>query len=135
MSTTKERPALFNGEMVRAIREDRKTVTRRAVKGAALKLLDDFTPEYVALPENNLCPFGQPGDRLWVRETWGVISHTRDEHGNMVDWVPDRPATPIRELPFGRGYYSGHPQPVTGLAEGAEIILWQGDIFRCEVIQ
>ena len=104
----KERPALFNGAMVRAIREDRKTVTRRAVKGAALKLLDDFTPEYVALPENNLCPFGQPGDRLWVRETWGVISHTWDEHGNMVDWVPDRPATPIRELPFGRGYYSGH---------------------------
>jgi hypothetical protein len=43
-----------------------------------------------------------------VRETWGVISHDFDERGDIVNWVPDRPAQPIREMPFGRGYYSGH---------------------------
>ncbi|NWC30734.1 hypothetical protein HYE76_30490, partial [Pseudomonas tolaasii] len=47
----------------------RKTVTRRAVKGAGLNFLADFTPEYVALPENRFCSYGFPGDRLWVRET------------------------------------------------------------------
>jgi hypothetical protein len=69
MSQVKERPILFSAPMVRAILEGRKTVTRRAVKGSGLNFLADFTPEYVALPENNFCPYGKPGDRLWVRET------------------------------------------------------------------
>lgn len=68
----RERPILFNGAMVRAILAGQKTQTRRAVKGIALDWLGkaQFTPEYVASPGNDLCPFGQPGDRLWVRETW-----------------------------------------------------------------
>lgn len=70
MPEIKERPILFSAPMVRAILEGRKTVTRRPVKGAGLNFLADFTPEYVAMPENSFCPYGQPGDRLWVRETW-----------------------------------------------------------------
>lgn len=68
----KERPILFSGEMVRAILEGRKTQTRRVVKGMALDALAPhmFTPEYVANPENSYCPYGNPGDQLWVRETW-----------------------------------------------------------------
>jgi len=68
----KERPILFSAPMVRAILDGSKTQTRRVVKGFALELLqpDNFTPEYVALPENDLSPFGFAGDRLWVRETW-----------------------------------------------------------------
>lgn len=68
----RERPILFNGAMVRAILAGQKTQTRRAVKGIALDWLGkaQFTPEYVANPGNDLCPFGHPGDRLWVRETW-----------------------------------------------------------------
>jgi hypothetical protein len=67
----KERPILFNGDMVRAILDGRKTQTRRIVKGMSLDWLDSakFTPEYVALPENDMCPYGKVGDRLWVRET------------------------------------------------------------------
>lgn len=111
MSAVKERPILFSAPMVRAILEGRKTVTRREVKKrAALDCLAaGFEPAFLALPGNaDLCPYGQTGERLWVRETWGVISHDFDEHGNMVDWKPDRPASPIREMRFGRGYYSGH---------------------------
>lgn len=70
MSEIKERPILFSAPMVRAILEGRKTVTRRPVKGVGLVWLDNFKPEYVADPDNNLCPYGKPGDRLWVRETF-----------------------------------------------------------------
>jgi hypothetical protein len=68
----KERPILFSAPMVRAILEGRKTVTRREVKKkAALDCLAaGFEPAFLALPGNSdLCPYGQPGDRLWVRET------------------------------------------------------------------
>ena len=70
MPEIKERPILFSAPMVRAILEGRKTVTRREVKGSGLVWLDNFLAEYVANPENNLCPYGNSGDRLWVRETW-----------------------------------------------------------------
>ncbi|KRD71392.1 hypothetical protein [Lysobacter sp. Root96] len=68
----RELPILFNGPMVRAVLEGRKTQTRRPVKGWALKWLaqDHFTPEYVALPSNGASPYGYAGDQLWVRETW-----------------------------------------------------------------
>lgn len=70
MSQVKERPILFSAPMVRAILDGRKTVTRRPVKGSALKWLEEFVAEFVALSANELCPFGQIGERLWVRETW-----------------------------------------------------------------
>ncbi|UVK96062.1 hypothetical protein LOY49_12290 [Pseudomonas atacamensis] len=70
MTAIKERPILFSAPMVRAILDGRKTVTRRPVKGSALKWLEEFVPEFVALSANELCPFGQIGDRLYVRETF-----------------------------------------------------------------
>ncbi|MHC8366258.1 hypothetical protein ACYZT9_10340 [Pseudomonas sp. ZT5P21] len=80
MSEIKERPILFSAPMVRAILEGRKTVTRRPVKGVGLVWLDNFNPEYVADPDNNLCPYGKPGDRLWVRETW-YCDHSEVQQG------------------------------------------------------
>ncbi|OSN39512.1 hypothetical protein [Pseudomonas syringae] len=125
MSEIKERPILFNAPMVRAILSGQKTVTRRAIKfpftdkGFGCELAgNEIGPDEV----RNNCPYGVPGQRLWVRETWGVISHDFDEHGNMVDWKPDRPAFPIREMRFGKGYYSGH---VIYRADGEAA--WAGD--------
>jgi hypothetical protein len=54
------------------------------------------------------CPYGQVGDRLWVRESWGVVSHAFDENERLCDWIPDRPALPIHDMKFGKGYYNGH---------------------------
>lgn len=80
MIAVKERPILFSAPMVRAILEGRKTVTRRPVKGAASKWLIDFTPEFVADRANDLCPHGQPGDRLWMRETFIDLRGTGVKH-------------------------------------------------------
>jgi hypothetical protein len=63
----RERPILFSGPMVRAILEGRKHQTRRIVR--VRKPTDHLV---LASPyATSLCPYGQPGDRLWVRETWG----------------------------------------------------------------
>lgn len=64
----KERPILFCSVMVRALLEDRKTQTRRVVKSAPVP----WNPELTAW-EMTRCPYGQPGDRLWVREAWRTV--------------------------------------------------------------
>jgi hypothetical protein len=79
----KERPILFSTEMVQALLDGRKTMTRRVVKGAALDWLapEIFTPEFVADPANSLCPYGQVGDVLWVRESFVKAT---DSEGDYV---------------------------------------------------
>lgn len=121
----KERGVIFNGEIVRAILHGRKTQTRRIVKGTdgAVKFCKEWDINgeeiFVVLGEKDhtgmnpvfgalSCPFGAVGDRIWVRETWGVVSHAFSDDGLMIDWVPDRPTTAIHEMPFGNGYYSGY---------------------------
>ncbi|HEJ2633769.1 TPA: hypothetical protein SL207_002125 [Pseudomonas aeruginosa] len=74
----KERPILFTGPMVRAILEGRKTVTRRVVKpqpdflGSMVDPNTPFKTLDAGLHARITCPYGEPGDRLWVRETWHV---------------------------------------------------------------
>lgn len=83
----KERKIAFNGAMVRAILADQKTQTRRVMKNPptpsahfpwlGVKSLRG-THSFVypnALPEILAeCPYGQPGDRLWVQEEWGDVN-------------------------------------------------------------
>ncbi len=116
----KERGMIFNREMVRAILDGRKTQTRRIMKNqpagdypdtpALIRSVDGGFQWYGHYGESSIfnCPFGAVGDRIWVRETWGVVSHELDEDGRIQPWSPDRPATAIHEMPFGNGYYSGH---------------------------
>jgi hypothetical protein len=84
----KERPILFSGPMVRAILEGRKTQTRRVVKPGKDKGWGiDLAPCEIAGEVNcgdyQNCPYGVPGDRLWVRETWGYLCSdiTRNDRG------------------------------------------------------
>lgn len=77
----KQRPILFSTPMVQAILEGRKTQTRRIVKPGIIILKDRDKQEVFAMKRNKKgiacpyeCPYGQPGDYLWVRETW---QHTK----------------------------------------------------------
>lgn len=65
----RERPILLNAPMVLATLDDLKVNTRRLVKGD-LSWLDDFEPGPVGPDAIHRCPYGKPGDRLWVRENW-----------------------------------------------------------------
>ena len=82
----KERPILFNGEMVRAILDGHKTQTRRAIRRWNIpKKRNGYPDGYYAVNQETYeiekrpwtadtikrllrCPYGVPGDRLWVRE-------------------------------------------------------------------
>lgn len=79
----KERPIIFSAPMVRTILGGQKTQTRRPVKPVGAHEIFAFigrddrptgefgwcsSPRYVT--KHIHCPYGQPGDRLWVRETW-----------------------------------------------------------------
>lgn len=80
----KERPILFNGDMVRAILRGQKTQTRRPVMPQPFRTppgtihgweWERHGKNVVWIAEVHLkhCPFGLPGDRLWVRETFAEI--------------------------------------------------------------
>jgi len=97
----KERPILFSGPMIRALLEGRKTVTRRVVKGIALEWLrpEGFTPEYTADPRNSLCPYGKPGDRLWVRETWARVGNSDPGYLTFGATYPDCLPPKLENIP------------------------------------
>lgn len=116
-----EHPIICNGDMVRAILRGEKTQTRRPVKpqpatgciysingahNAALHLTDAGCQVRYIPPTGRskdhllLCPFGHPGDRLWVRETFreyypkalykadGIARLEDTETGKAIPWRP-----------------------------------------------
>ena len=99
----KERPILFNAEMVRAVLDGRKTQTRRIAKVEACdtrplgggRVFITPTGFYVPrTPEDHAsyCPYGQPGDRLWVRESWRVGAWNESDGKIAVDYRADNHA-------------------------------------------
>ena len=96
----KEHPILFDGEMVRAILGRYKTRTRRVIKpqpafannawhwknicwgvGGA-QISDEFIVDH--------CPYGKPGDHLWVRETWRQ-HHPETSYSKGIVYRADAP--------------------------------------------
>lgn len=90
----KERPILFSAEMVRALLDGRKTQTRRVVKpqpiernGQTLSGRHPCTIEKLYPEIRNR--YGQPGDRLWVREAWRVGAWDNYEIAMAIDYLAD----------------------------------------------
>ena len=86
---------LFNDEMVRATLAGLKTKTRRPLKPQPRILPFPFDDEVIVhlLPPSSDCPFGQIGDRLWVRETW-YPAFSRAESDNGCVYKADYGARP-----------------------------------------
>lgn len=106
-----ERPLLFSAPMVRAILAGTKTQTRRLVKPQPRAELrdgyswqpDERTGEWAsyngtpgergvqrAAYSLGRCPYGVPGERLWVREKYCWPAHTEAERKHVVyaaDWT------------------------------------------------
>ena len=92
----KSRPIVFSAEMVRAILEGRKTMHRVPMHPQPDEMDEPeatwmgahnggpewcwWTSDGYRGPGCGRCPFGRPGDTLWVRETFGYWQDDRDPH-------------------------------------------------------
>ena len=80
----KERPILFSAPMVRALLAGTKTQTRRIVK--VPKRFEGFSsPAHAGVDFG--CPYGAVGDRLWVRETWGLGFEDGEGGYSAIPWT------------------------------------------------
>ncbi len=137
----KERPILFSAPMVRAIFEGRKTQTRRVVKpqpqpngGEGLHPVAPYRNPHgswswvLAATGHGSggglfdCPYGQPGDRLWVRETW---------QGPLID--DDLGANELPKNQYENPRYcqykaDGGPTPEFEDADGELVCRWRPSI-------
>lgn len=98
----KERPIIFTGESVRAILDSRKMQTRRIIKpqfqadrvswgcvgGKGFGFLFDGEPDQFVK-----CPYGEPGDFLYVKETWWQHIHDYAEktQTHPIHFADDQP--------------------------------------------
>lgn len=104
----RERPILFSSSMVRAILAGRKSQTRRAIKFGEHRPFrespyfdDDECPGWCDGWGNFArCPYGQPGDRLWVKETWRPRGALGPWDLN-IDYAADGAIRTIRDGEFG----------------------------------
>ena len=115
-----ERGMIFNGEMVRALLDGRKTQTRRIIKDCTVgrdqiskfiqieKKFIGCYPEDVPELIRECCPYGIPGDRIWVCETWADAGASAPDlklyRANYPEHVPSiyenvPPAKEIRWTP------------------------------------
>ena len=124
MTEVKDHPVLFSGPMVNAILAGRKTQTRRIIKFAEQPKgcpyipaciypdgggnwvgwdadepgLEEFTKTAYPSGKGFKCPYGAPGDRLWVRETWQYYDWTEDGQP-FIRYAADNAERLCRDLP------------------------------------
>lgn len=110
----KVRPILFSGPMIRALLDGRKTQTRLVVKPQPPtgSVLHQYTREHEQSDLANSfgwfvqeagdlwpcnrddrarCPYGVPGDILWVRETWSVGALVDEDAPSKMNAWSERP--------------------------------------------
>jgi hypothetical protein len=154
----RERPILFSAPMVRAILDGRKTQTRRAVKTLGADSFDAIHNANMGGPGGGQwwdgwwhgtskinrfrCPYGVPGDVLWVRETfwaegrewgwgettWEDIAYAAIDGGEGEgrcrnrDWLPSANVGEWFETEDGRRVHFGPPNSTPYFSDTQECI-------------
>ena len=168
-----ERPILFTASMVRALLDGSKTQTRRVVKLPHQNPLGKWesfdwggpnggrtaqgetvpfqqTIAHTRTGEIICCPYGQPGDRLWVREAWMPVEHDVQPYryratnpSYIGKWKPSihmpRIASRItldvvsvrveRLRDISRGDAMGEGCPFPNMAQGDDPRQWYADLW------
>lgn len=112
LNRMEQRGIIFNGDMVRAIIDGRKTVTRRIIGQVPRLIMGEWPLSNCYTDKNHrhwldiqtsidkshdeiFCPHGKPGDLLWVRETWSEVDHgifvyraDVEKENNSIKWRP-----------------------------------------------
>lgn len=144
----KTKPILFNTEMVRAILDRRKTQTRRVIKPQPDIKLEDYGNGFAQIAHwkdpsrllmrmwlngegfNDFCPYGQVGDRLWVRETWAINDVIPIEHRTKAPYIY---RAELNER--GQAKYTGGWKPSIHMPRAASRITLEITGVRVERIQ
>lgn len=123
----KERPIIFSGDMVRAILAGTKTQTRRVIKPQPYRVhLPAIYCKRKGQYGLDACPYGVPGDRLWVRETW------RDDSYDC-EWGTRMQYSYRADFPHGDG--GGNWRPSIHMPRHASRILLEITGVRAEHLQ
>lgn len=126
----RERPILFSSPMVRALLNGTKAQTRRVVNPRlyfenGCDVVEQSHAEFglFAVDRLDACPYGVPGDRLWVRETWycdHIFAKTQGTPEQIAQWR--------KMLYFGADYLT--PQEWSNAEEWAERTpAWRPSIY------
>lgn len=119
----KERPILFSAPMVRALLDGSKTQTRRVVTPAPEMVTDKSIAPWDGDPaallrlltlNGKTCRYGQPGDRLWVREAHSLYPTHGQHRADGERWGP----------------WGGLPTTVS--ADGKQIAYYREGFDRCD---
>jgi hypothetical protein len=142
-----EHPILFSPSMVQANLEDRKTMTRRICKHQTWSYseLHDVNVNAITRKTDKTvsCPYGKPGDLLWVRESF-QIAHGNiffradgEEQSSVFKWKPSihMPKTAARiwlQIEEIRVERLNEISEEDAIAEGIEVINSEryGKLFR-----
>jgi hypothetical protein len=126
-----ERSILFKGEMVRAILDGRKTQARKVIKFNIDGRVQKHGKQWHIDDPNAVkaCPYGQPGDRLWVRETWADVN---TEEGPAICYRADGSFQAWHDFSkeFGPDYGAGPSMNYEKYP--GDYMMWWSDLLRGE---
>lgn len=138
----KERPILMGAPMVRAILAGTKTQTRRVVKPPrnrpAFVLLDHGNGWWPYQSDDGMehpytCPYGKPGDRLWVREAF--MHEPADYCWEASVSIPCRPASTVYRADFHESQPGEGWKPSIHMPRSLSRILLEVTAVRVERLQ